>query len=42
MNINIISGSLETLSGLHTDSGALSEVTDAPFYRNANGEIIIP
>lgn len=38
----IIKGRLKALAGLHIGSGEVGKVTDAPVYRNIDGEIIIP
>ena len=38
----IIKGRLKALTGLHIGSGEVGKVTDAPVYRNIDGEIIIP
>lgn len=38
----IIVGNLKTLTGLHIGTGDMAETTDAPVYRNVNGDIVIP
>lgn len=38
----IISGKLKTITGLYIGSGEIGKVTDAPVYRNIDGEVIIP